>query len=132
MRGFVDGIVGFGLFGLAQIVAEAGALDAYDNPAKLWRRMGLAVASGVAERRLAGVNSGYSPRRRTIMFVIGEALIKKQNRYRALYLERKVIEEQKAPSGSKLLWHRRAHRYMEKRLLRDLWSAWRCQEATAP
>lgn len=66
------------------------------------------------------------------MFVIGEALIKKQNRYRALYLERKVIEEQKAPSGSKLLWHRRAHRYMEKRLLRDLWSAWRCQEATAP
>lgn len=125
---FVENINGFGAIGLAQIIGEAGDLSNYANPAKLWKRMGLAVINGKSQRRVGGAEAlehGYSPQRRSIMYCIGDSMIKKQNAYRELYLARKVIEEQKMPEGTKLHWHRRAQRYMEKRLLRDLWRAWR-------
>lgn len=125
---FVEGVHGFGAIGLAQIVGEAGDLSNYANPAKLWKRMGLAVINGKSQRRVAGAGAlehGYSPQRRSIMYCIGDSMIKKQNAYRELYLARKIVEEQKMPEGTKLHWHRRAQRYMEKRLLRDLWRAWR-------
>lgn len=131
---FVEGVHGFGAIGLAQIVGEAGDLSNYANPAKLWKRMGLAVINGKSQRRVSGVEAlehGYSPQRRSIMYCIGDSMIKKQNAYRELYLARKVIEEQKMPEGTKLHWHRRAQRYMEKRLLRDLWRAWRDETTDA-
>lgn len=127
--GWVDGIKGFGALGLAQIIGECGALNLYANPAKIWKRMGLAVFDGKAQHRTKdkekAIVMGYSPARRCIMFCIGDSLIKKKNKYREIYLDRKVIEEQKAPLLTKMVWHRRAQRYMEKRLLRDLWRAWR-------
>lgn len=125
---FVEAINGFGPLGLAQIIGETGDLSLYSNPAKVWKRMGLAVIDGRAQRRVAGADAlkhGYNPVRRAIMFCIGDSLLKKQNSYRELYLERKKYEEQKVPDGTKMLWHRRAQRYVEKRLLRDLWRAWR-------
>lgn len=131
---FVDAICGFGAMGLAQIVGECGDLGAYANPAKVWKRMGLAVFNGKSQRRVAGaeaIEQGYSPERRAIMFCIGDSLLKKQNCYRELYLERKVYEAGKLAEREdvpvKLLAHRRAQRYAEKRLLRDLWRAWRGQ-----
>jgi hypothetical protein len=45
--------------------------------------------------------------------------------YRQLYLARKALEQEKVPEGPRMLWHRRASRYMAKRFLRDLWVAWR-------
>lgn len=131
---FVESVHGFGALGLAQIVGEAGDLSNYANPAKLWKRMGLAVINGKSQRRVAGVGAleqGYSPIRRSIIFVIGDSLLKKQNAYRELYLTRKAFEQSKVPDGSKMLWHRRAHRYAEKRLLRDLWRAWNGQFTSA-
>jgi hypothetical protein len=125
---WVESVHGFGAVGLAQIVGEAGDLSKYSNPAKLWKRMGLAVINGESQRRKAGaaaLEHGYNPIRRSIMYCIGDSLIKKQNAYRDLYLDRKQYEMEKLPEGTKLLWHRRAQRYMEKRLLRDLWRAWR-------
>jgi hypothetical protein len=125
---FVEGVKGFGAFGLAQIVAEAGDLTGYAAPAKLWKRMGLAVIAGMAQRRVRGAEAlehGFSPVRRSIMFMIGDSLIKKQNLYRELYLKRKEFEAAKQPDFSKMRTHLRAHRYIEKRLLRDLWRAWR-------
>lgn len=125
---WVEAINGFGAIGLAQIVGEAGDLSNYANPGKLWKRMGLAVINGKSQRRVAGAEAlehGYSPVRRSIMYCIGDSMIKKQNAYRELYLSRKEYEAEKVPDGTKLLWHRRAQRYMEKRLLRDLWRAWR-------
>jgi hypothetical protein len=125
---FVKDVTGLGWIGVGQIVAEAGDLSNYANPAKLWKRMGLAVMNGRAQRRVKdkeeAQEQGFNPRRRAVMFVIGDSLIKKHNRYRELYLERKTVEEEKHPDLTRMHRHRRAQRYMEKRLLRDLWTEW--------
>lgn len=90
------------------------------------------------------IAEGYSKQRRSRMFVIGDSLIKTQGPYREVYLGRKVYEvaraealgltvapaakipdKRKAEFRSDGHVHRRAQRYMEKRLLRDLWRAWR-------
>jgi hypothetical protein len=86
----------------------------------------------------------YSPRRRSAMFVIGDTMLKKRSTYRDLYDERKIYEQEKARAAgltiapaakipakrkhefiSEGVIHLRSKRYMEKRLLRDLWVAWR-------
>jgi hypothetical protein len=148
---FGEPIKGFGSRSLAVILAETGDLSNYANPAKVWKRMGLAVMDGVRQgglRKSAGADEwiahGYSAKRRSFMFVIGDVLVKNQNPYRELYLTRKSIERAKAealgltvvpaakiPVKRKHEFmsdghvHRRAQRYMEKRLLKDLWQAWR-------
>jgi len=145
---FVKPLHGFGSLGFAQIIGEAGDLSGYANPAKLWKRMGMAVMGDTIQRKCLDAKKaeehGYSPRRRSTMFVIGDSLLKKANVYKDLYDQRKVIEIEKAaaegktviesakiPAASKDLYrskghvHRRAKRYVEKRLLRDLWRAWR-------
>lgn len=141
-----ESICGFGEMGLAQIVGECGDLSNYDNPAKVWKRLGLAVINGERQQKKSGsaaLEHGYSPRRRSIMWNIGNALIKQQNRYRELYLRRKEYERERAEAEGKQVLpaskiktsekdqcmseghvHNRAKRYMEKRLLRDLWLAW--------
>lgn len=136
---------------LAVIVGEAGDLSLYANPAKLWKRMGLAVIGGVRQGGLsknapkeAWIEHGHCRPRRSRMWVIGDSLIKHDGPYRDVYLARKVVERAKAeaeglrvvpaakiPRGrlrefrSEGHIHLRAQRYMEKRLLRDLWKAWR-------
>ena len=124
---------GFGFLGLAQIIGEAGDLANYANPAKLWRRMGLAPFGGKSPsmwRREGGLtagdweNIGYSPRRRSVMFVLGDSMIKASGPYRELYLGRKAQEIAKAPDLPAMAHHRRAQRYMEKRLLLELWKSW--------
>jgi hypothetical protein len=131
---FVESVHGFGWIGLAQIVGEAGNLWNYSKISKLWKRMGLAPYNGksCAEwRRKGGLtaldweDAGYSPSRRSKMFSIGDSLIKKQNDYRELYLQRKIYEQNKAPDLMPMAHHRRAQRYMEKRLLKDLMRAWK-------
>jgi hypothetical protein len=130
---WAEQIHGFGALGLAQIVGEAGDLLAYENPAKLWKRMGVGLVAGPngfeAQRKKTNVEEaerhGYKPRRRSILWNIGDSLIKKQNEYRELYLARKEYEAAQDPERSKMHNHRRAQRYMEKRLLRNLWRAWR-------
>ena len=125
----------------------------YPNPDKLNKRMGLAVFDGVRQGGLsknaskeAWVEHGYSRIRRSCMWNIGDALVKgnRDGPYRTLYLERKEYEVAKAkaegmivalaasiPKGKAAQYrsighiHRRAQRVMEKRLLRDLWLAWR-------
>jgi hypothetical protein len=125
---WVESIPGVGALSLAQIIGEAGDLSNYANPAKLWKRFGLAVINGERQRKFKDVEKalehGYSPERRSILWVIGDCIIKKQGPYRDLYLQRKEVEQTKVPDGSKGLWHNRAKRYMEKRFLRDLWIAW--------
>lgn len=138
---FADNIRGFGRPSLAQIVAEAGDLSNYANPAKLWSRMGVGLAVDGNPRY-----EGRSPRRRSLMFVIGSNFLRAGGPYKDLYDARKEYERTK-PSCGKVLKkadgtegglckdpkaecckpghiHKRAQRYVEKRLLRDLWSAW--------
>lgn len=133
---WVESVGGFGALGFAQIIGEAGDLRNYSNPAKLWKRMGLAVINGGRQRKIAGDEAllhGYSPDRRSIVWNVGACVIKYTrgpNAYRDLYLARKVVEQSKVPDGTKALWHNRAKRYMEKRLLRDLWRAFRNEPTT--
>jgi len=143
---WVEGVRGIGPLGFGLLIGETGDLSLYANPAKVWKRMGLAVVNGGRQRRVAGAEAlehGYSPRRRAVMFNLGEALVK-QNQdgpYRTLYLERKEIEREKmrppcpgckgkaertgAERCSDAHTANRARRYMEKRFLVDLWKAWR-------
>jgi len=145
---WVEGVRGFALPSLAAVIGETGDLFNYDNPAKLWKRMGLAVIQGGRQRRVTGdaaLEHGYSPDRRSIMWNIGGCVIKSgSGHYREVYDERKAFEIAKAeaagltvaPAGkipkkraaefmSAGHVHNRAQRYMEKRLLRDLWRVWR-------
>lgn len=95
------------------------------------------------ERTAAWIERGYSPRRRARIFTIGDSLIKKRGPWRDLYLARKKFEIAKAKDAglevlpaaiakkkkdqaiSQMHIHRRAQRYVEKRLLRALWQEWR-------
>jgi hypothetical protein len=131
---FGKDVRGFGAGSLAVIVAEAGDLGNYVSVAKLWKRLGLAVMGDVRQGGLskgaskdAWIEHGYSPKRRSRMWNIGDALIKgnRDGRYRTFYLARKEYEVARNPEISKIHAHRRAQRYMEKRLLKDLWWAWR-------
>jgi hypothetical protein len=129
---------GFGALGLAIIVGEAGDLNNYANPGKLWKRLGVAPKYCYAMITKRGKEVLAIPRaRRSALFTVGDALIKQGSEYRALYLERKAYEHEQDPEMSDMYVHRRAQRYMEKRLLRNLWRAWRragrasdgCEEA---
>lgn len=124
---WVESVRGFGLPSLAAIVGEAGDLSAYSNPAKLWKRMGLAVmGDGTRQRRIGGADAiehGYSPARRSVAWNLGACIIKAGGPYREVYDARKAYEADRVDTKGHA--HNRAQRYAEKRLLRDLWSRWR-------
>lgn len=141
---FASQIKGLGDVSLAAIIGECAApIGEYRSVSALWKRMGLAVIGGERQRRIAGeaaIEHGYNAQRRSIMWNIGAGLIKAQVRkdpddeekrigtgeYGALYLERKAIEILRTKDGEPLTKahaHNRAQRYIEKRLLRELWKA---------
>jgi len=120
--------------------------------------MGVAVLDGTRQGGLAKtapkeawIAHGYNRQRRSRMWNIGDALIKNGVLYRKVYLARKEYERKRAeangltvapsakiPKGRAAEFmsdghiHRRAQRYMEKRLLRDLWQAWNHRKAIMP
>lgn len=99
---------GFGLLSLATVVGECGDLSNYANPGKLWRRMGLAPYTSKGKVHMGQTwkiegwrphsltaaewcDFGYSPRRRSIAFNIGECLIKQNGSgpYRRRWIDAK-------------------------------------------
>lgn len=124
------GVRGFGALGLAQIVAECGDLANYANPAKVWKRMGLAVLDGERQRKHTDPEKallhGYNPQRRSIMYNIADSLMKgnRDGEYRTYYLAEKARQAAKHPDDAPIAAHNRALRHLAKRLLRDLWRAW--------
>lgn len=145
VREWMESVSGLSPRFLAMIVGEAGnEPGAFKSVSALWKRMGLAVIDGERQRRVTGdaaIIHGYVARRRSLMWNIGESIIKQQVRnpkgddgkplgdpqaigyYGAVYLERKAYELTK--TDKPIIAHNRAKRYMEKRLLRELWKAWR-------
>lgn len=147
---------GFGARSLATLVAEIGDLDNYATVARVWKRMGVGVLDGVRQGGLSKsaskeqwIEHGYKARRRALLFVVGDCLVKSNGDgyYRAVYLGRKQYEIAKAMERGLLVApaaripktkreqyvsdgviHKRAQRYMEKRLLKHLWQAWRAQK----
>ena len=89
-------IRGFGTKSFAAIVGEAGDIGSYANPAKLWKRMGLAVINGKSQRKTKNAEEaklmGYAPRRRSEMFVIGDSFVKTNGPFGELYRKRKEYE----------------------------------------
>jgi len=84
---------GFGWLSLGIIIGETGDLSNYANPGKLWKRMGCAPIISKGQTRMpsswksrkkenGGLTSaeweknGYCPRRRSVMYVISESLLK--------------------------------------------------------
>jgi len=142
---WIKDIRGIGVGSLAAIVGEAGDLSNYLTVSKLWKRLGLAVINGKRQQRVAGAEAlehGYSPSRRSVIWNIGDPLVKQGEKYREIYLKRKEVEITKAEaegltvlpaakikdketSRSQGHIHNRAKRYMEKQLIKDLWRAWR-------
>jgi hypothetical protein len=162
---WVEQVQGFGAIGLAMIVGETSGPDGerhlshYATPARVWKRMCVGMVQRPdgkwhRQRKFEGLSEmeayeiGYKPSRRSIMYQIGDSLLKGNHvkmateidedgkahgvyedlSYRALYVARRAIEDTKLPPDAparKLIIHRRAQRYVEKRLLRDLWRAWR-------
>lgn len=130
---WIEGVRGVGLLSLAGIVGEAGDIGAYGNPAKLWKRMGLAVIGGERQRKKegdAGILHGYNPARRSLMWTIGDCIIRAGGPLKELYNQRKEYEAPRV--ATKMHAHNRAKRYIEKRLLRDLWRAWRDASSAKP
>lgn len=126
---FMEGIHGFGEIALAQILGEAGDLSRFPSFYHLNSWMGVKVMpDGKRQRRIAGlglIENPYCAPRRAILAVIGEALKNFDSPYRDFYLLEKERQRGKMPDASKMHIHKRARRHMEKRLLRDLWRAWR-------
>jgi hypothetical protein len=157
---WAEGVRGLGDLGLAVIVAEAGDIGSYANPAKLWKRLGLAVINGERQQKKADADlaaqHGYNPRRRAEMYaVVADPLFRGQWRgekevdgittpagpigpYGEVYACEKAkalprIEATKElPAKDRwngLRVERHARRLMTKRLLVDLWKAWRADAA---
>lgn len=82
---------GFGLLFLAIVVGETGDIDNYPNPAKVWKRLGCAPWTFEGKTLMPATwrvgregtlpkceweACGYSPRRRSIAYLVGECLVK--------------------------------------------------------
>lgn len=123
---WVEATRGVGLLSLAAIVGEAGDLGAYANPAKLWKRLGLAVMPDGRQRRTTGaaaLDHGYSPARRSVVWNIGACIVKAGGPLKQVYDTRKLYEAERVETKAHA--HNRAQRFVEKRFLRLLWSEWR-------
>lgn len=124
---WIEGIRGVGLLSLAAIVGEAGDIGSYANPAKLWKRFGLAVMpDGDRQRKVTGVEAldhGYSPSRRSVMWNVGDCIVRAGGPLKTAYDARKVLELTRVETKGHA--HNRAKRFVEKRFLRNFWSEWR-------
>lgn len=132
--------VGFGQLNLAIIIGECGDLSNYSSPAKVWKRMGLApqefdgkVAMGSTwrygkEGKLPAEvweSFGYSPRRRSIAYLLGECLIKQNHDiYRKRYDEAKARFAAFHPDYMPGRCHRHGMLLTTKMALRNLWMEW--------
>jgi hypothetical protein len=159
----------FGLLSLAIVVGETGDLFKYANPAKVWRRLGCAPFTKGDETLMGATwkgrkknvhvekltkdewsDFGYSPRRRSIAYLIGEGIVKQNGcikngngtmgvndvkfvndkddvcigPYRSRYDETKKLLAEKHPDYSKQRCHLHGMLLATKLLLKNLWIEW--------
>lgn len=139
-------IRGVSAFGLGRLLWATNDLWFFPTVAKLWKFLGVGLWNGEIQRRKLGITQAEAEAiafigwRRAIVYNLQKGLVA-QNKtctghatqgcdqhpgpYREVYLARKVVEREKAPTDTLLAWHNRASRYMGKRFLRDLWVMWR-------
>ena len=124
-----EAIRGVGAMSLATLTGECGDIGSYKSASAVWKRMGLAVVNGERQRRVTGPDAllhGYSPQRRSVAWNIGVAIMRSQKAGQPL---RDYYDSEKAKQLAKGLTkghaHNRACRHMTKRLLAELYGAWR-------
>lgn len=132
---------GFGMLLLAVVVGEAGDLFNYANPAKLWRRFGCApwecdgkTLMGASWRsgkygklpQDEWTKFGYSPRRRSIAYLIGDCIVKlnREGPYRKRYDEVKAAIKKLHKDYPDGRCHRHGMLLATKLLLKNLWLEW--------
>ncbi len=147
---------GIGLQFIASIIGETGNLSNYPNPAKVWKRMGCAphtfdgktLMGGTWKSKTQGTLPaseweayGYSPRRRSIAFCIGENIVKQNGTikvdeasiesdghrvgpYRRRFDEAKASIREKHPDYTLMRCHRHGMLLATKLLLKNLWIEW--------
>ena len=153
---------GFGTLFLAIVIGETGDLFNYANPAKVWRRLGCAPWQFDGKTQMGATwksgrggklsaeewqKFGYSPRRRSIAYLIGEGIVKQNGAartdeddgvddtdccidlrpcgpYRARYDAAKVKIKESHPDYSDLRCHRHGMLLATKLLLKNLWCVW--------
>lgn len=118
---------------LAMIVGECGDLNRFPNPAKLWAWCCLAPRNGkmpATHRRDKTATSddwkrwGYSPRRRSIMFQVGDCIVKNNDGiYRQRYDDARAAKDglEGWPDG-RLNYH--GNLLATKLFIKDLWKQW--------
>lgn len=134
---------GLGLISLAVIVGECGDLNNYPKKGHLFKRLGLApfqfngtTQMGSTWRAKKNGNGslpaseweafGYSPRRRSIMYIIGENLMKlNKGPYRARYEEAKAKMKAEHPDYPDLRCHRHGMLCATKLMLIRLLQEWK-------
>jgi|TARA_Y100000034_G_scaffold23122_1_gene26715 hypothetical protein len=135
---WVAAVKGFGAPSLASVIAETGDLGGYANPAKVWKRLGLAVIGGKRQGAPGSgasaedwIAHGYNPRRRSVSWRCFDSFFRCQLGqeplpYGVIYYAKKDDYLARGwPTGHA---DKAARRYVEKRVLRDLWRAWRDAE----
>jgi hypothetical protein len=135
---WVQTIRGFGIGNFSFIVGECGDLSNYANPAKVWKRLGLAPYQGKMPstwRRTGGLSAeqwgeaGYSPRRRAVAYLLSTSVMNmNKGEYRARYDAVKAEAAAKHPDWAKDRCHKHALLLTAKRLVRDLWCKWHGKE----
>lgn len=131
---------GCGPLTIANVVGEAGNLCCYANPGKLWKRMGCAPFEHDGRMRMPSswrgdksgfskedwTTLGYNPHRRSIAYLIGEAMVKlnKTGPYRTRYDEAKRAAAENHPDWKPLHLHRHAMLLSTKLFLKYLWIEW--------
>lgn len=154
-------IRGFGktsLLFLAIVIGETGDLSNYSNPGKVWRRMGCAPWTYSGKTKMGCTwrwgkegalpkdewsSYGYSPRRRSIAYLIGENIVKQNfvsgkgagesagetdvvsaGPYRSRYDQAKARAKEAHPEWSAKRCHLHAMLLATKLLLKNLWIEW--------
>jgi hypothetical protein len=149
---WVQQVPGAGALGLATIVAEAGPLDRYPNPAKLWTRLGFAPFDGHAgstwkreswrPRKLTSdewIDHPFSGERYALMHQIALWLVNKQwlsaakaggdegrpnGPYGNIYATRRAATARAHPDWTKQHGRMDGLRVAMKAFLLDLWCVW--------
>lgn len=151
---WVESVSGFGLLGLATIIAETGDLSNYSNVAKVWKRLGFAPYKGRAgsswkrpswhkgDAALTAdewIENPFSGRRYSLIHVISVWLLNKQwigaaktddgvgkpnGVYGDVYAKRRVHTAVTHPDWTKKHAQMDALRIMMKKVLKDLWLEW--------
>lgn len=136
---------GFGVLYCGVILGETGDLFNYANPAKVWRRLGVAPytkgdetlmgatwksrgkSKGNKLHKLDWEEFGYSPRRRSITYLLGESLLKgnQNGPYRTRYTVKREEFQKKHPEYEKpMRSHLHGMLLASKLLLKNLWIEW--------